>query len=1444
MSVMHGNFPATGQQHLAARAAVLGDPDLVLAIFKFLDISSICKAARSCKLWKDTCRAQGIWVEAIFLERNLGTNQIQLVCEKYHKTIQRLVLRLERNQYLRDFLGKRNSAHLPLESLRMLHLHGCLLESHTSAVSSDHMPHLSKLVLTSCEAPRKTLGVHGQTVERLPIHIFHEKLRVAIILDCSFSFLVLHCPLLTQLSISHVPDFKSFVFLGSFSSLQGLAMSHHNLPDDMLGKLLSGFSHLTDLDLSGTRITSETLNMVAHNNAATLVRLDVKDCPSLTQLHVVGLTSVRTPLLCNERDKQAISSSSTTTSSSDAAGGIVLDYQGSVNMCGAASTASSVVTSTAFQFPRCLEELHMDDCSKLVVVSLHDHPRLRLVSLRACTSLKNLSLYCPALEQLQLGPCGVSTTGQKTISRFSPEHRRQGVSLKALVKQQLVQSGVAPITADAAVETDAAAATSTATTATAARATTAAALAAITAMGAEEFDSDDDPFWPPPLPFVEDHDHHDELLLLPLGMDQDVPDILLNPGNGGHLGHQHHNPGHQHHLGHQHHNPGHQYHPGHQHHLGHHNGLHGHHHHHHHHFGGANISDPQLPQPAIASSEQLELLRELARAYGNHPPPFMRQVLTMRHHHFQPPVLPPAPPPLPVRLPPPLLPQLPPTTAGAAANNASTTSTVLSSSSDPAGASSASVPLHYHDDHAHDSHDYQQGCCRDHNGAAGSGGSDDKESPTVGGGGGDMDHHPCTHQDYSTSWASLASLTFPSCWPQAGTSNKSLRRLVVCSSSLTKLELRHMPHLSELSLECPQLEHLSLDDCDSLGDDVNFVMSNTSAAATSSGIVTTAIAPLTGMTKMMTHHHHPHEDTRLSSSSTTTAATSSLLTLPKLKELRIERCDGFSRLVLQYPLLQDLCVKDCRGLQSMLLSCQELCAMDLEGCNKLHTLVMQLVAIENIILGTAVACSNLRSLTVASDKLRRLDLKGCKKLRTLALPYCPSLESLDASFCDQVELIAAACHEHEAGLHHDDFNHKSNSTAVVKVQPAAAAAGPLSSPPTALDDVEQQPALLLPSHQPQLNHLLLSACLDINKTWLPGLSSTLMKHIRVADLSYTDVADLGPLFRSCPRLVSLNLNSCRNLQPLSLLDAFPLCPPEISEKHRNYSVQDDKGACLFKLSPLSSASSVGGLLPFLQDLDISYCNSFTLQHLVTLMMRGSSSLSTLGLCGLHAVQSELFNIIKHSASSIMEGHHHGAVVSEGHHDCHVSLSSAASLPLRADLDLNDDDDRLRRDLGRSGKPWSAVLSKLKTLNMVGCKSLKTLMLGLSLKDMGVLRTRTLLAAEKDTAVLQSLSMTWVEDHSTCFKDLLTLKLGLSGVQVLALRLPQLTYLDMSGAEDIHTLELRCPLLLTLLHTQGCAFKVTAPYCPITARRKTKRDIKTMLSAQRAKSETIDDDMVH
>lgn len=113
-------------------------------------------------------------------------------------------------------------------------------------------------------------------------------------------------------------------------------------------------------------------------------------------------------------------------------------------------------------------------------------------------------------------------------------------------------------------------------------------------------------------------------------------------------------------------------------------------------------------------------------------------------------------------------------------------------------------------------------------------------------------------------------------------------------------------------------------------------------------------------------------------------------------------------------------------------------------------------------------------------------------------------------------------------------------------------------------------------------------------------------------------------------------------------------------------------------------------------------------------------------------------------------------------------------------------------------------SKLRSLSLVRCSNLKSLCLGL-LPATGwveVLQPKHyLLSADRAALHARQASYGWVEVPSAV-AGLTSLRVGLSGVQVVALALAHLAHLDVSSCSYLRVMELRCPLLLTL-HLQAC-----------------------------------------
>jgi hypothetical protein len=142
-------------------------------------------------------------------------------------------------------------------------------------------------------------------------------------------------------------------------------------------------------------------------------------------------------------------------------------------------------------------------------------------------------------------------------------------------------------------------------------------------------------------------------------------------------------------------------------------------------------------------------------------------------------------------------------------------------------------------------------------------------------------------------------------------------------------------------------------------------------------------------------------------------------------------------------------------------------------------------------------------------------------------------------------------------------------------------------------------------------------------------------------------------------------------------------------------------------------------------------------------------------------------------------------------------------------------------------------SALQSLSLVRCSNLKSLCLGLLpvSGQVEVLQPKYyLLSGDRASLHARQARYDWVEVPSAV-SGLTSLRAGLSGVQVVALALPNLAHLDVSSCSYLRVLELWCPLLLTL-HLQACralpmyGLLRAAVACPAL----TKLDVQHVLSA--------------
>lgn len=176
-----------------------------------------------------------------------------------------------------------------------------------------------------------------------------------------------------------------------------------------------------------------------------------------------------------------------------------------------------------------------------------------------------------------------------------------------------------------------------------------------------------------------------------------------------------------------------------------------------------------------------------------------------------------------------------------------------------------------------------------------------------------------------------------------------LGTLDIRSSAAKCFEWSHLTALTTVKLNCANLEHLALEDCDALKP--------------------TEIAALSGKG------------------------------LPKLRRLSLQGCEGFDTMTVTSDSLEEIDAGRCRLLHTAHLSCERLVKLQLSDCGSLQELSLKSEAFESINLGI---CTRLERLTLTAPSLKSLNLTGCGSLRSAAL-VCPKLKDLACTFCLELE---------------------------------------------------------------------------------------------------------------------------------------------------------------------------------------------------------------------------------------------------------------------------------------------------------------------------------------------------------------------------------------------------------------------------------------------------------
>jgi hypothetical protein len=276
------------------------------------------------------------------------------------------------------------------------------------------------------------------------------------------------------------------------------------------------------------------------------------------------------------------------------------------------------------------------------------------------------------------------------------------------------------------------------------------------------------------------------------------------------------------------------------------------------------------------------------------------------------------------------------------------------------------------------------------------------------------------------------------------------------------------------------------------------------------------------------------------------------------------------------------------------------------------------------------------------------------------------------------------------------------------------------------------------------------------------------------DLSYTEVSTLQPILESCPHLQSLSIASCRSLGQDALLPLLDPSHPALSQ---------------------------------LTSLDASYCD--VQDCLVAQLLLKCRKLEHLALSGCTGVTDAIWEQVE--SVQLQQLHQQGWCGPAGGACGAAAAAAAVTACGAASMDLDDDSSQesvaaaglLSQALSQTDSS-SSISSQLKSLSLVSCSNLRSLCLGL-LPGFGRVELlppkHYLLSADQSAARAPAAPGSWVEVPSNV-SELTSLKVGLSGLQVVALALPKLSHLDLSSCKHLRVLELRCPLLLQL-QLQAC-----------------------------------------
>lgn len=644
-------------------------------------------------------------------------------------------------------------------------------------------------------------------------------------------------------------------------------------------------------------------------------------------------------------------------------------------------------------------------------------------------------------------------------------------------------------------------------------------------------------------------------------------------------------------------------------------------------------------------------------------------------------------------------------------------------------------------------------------------------------------------------------------------------RLAIRCANLRKLSLRGS-HVSMLNPTCPVLETLDMGHCSKISD-ISLRTALTRLPSTTS-LNLEANVPLSD-DSLREFAFHLTSLVHLNISCCVGVTLNGVRDFTSLRTLIMIGCESLSPNTVTPALescinLEEVYMDNCGLLTSISLSMPKLQVLSLRGCRCLTQLDVKCRRLRQLLLGPyepgGVGCGALRRVDLASDAITTLTWQQFPSLESVVLE-CPNLEELNFFDCDMLcdSVFDVLC------------DRLVNSYTGVDGEVATSISTRIGGCPKLqhlrLESCEGLRNVCLRHNQlqtlslngckrldsvdlvsPALTTLILEECGDLERAILKpvgvsklalgacsNLTALELWSTYLTSLDLKGCGRLKSLQLNCPRLHHLDATFCSELRDEGFAMALACNPPleklvlsvccqlghsglsALSELQQlkvldmSYTDVQDLST-VFKSCPsltslnisscrsLSAASLLsilpeyGNTLPVLKELDVSYCRLTPV--VVSNLLRSCKRLEVVAMNGCEGVTEEIWS--RKNANE------------------QVLAEEAAN--------------------------------KLTSLGLVRCSNLRSLCLGLKPASgiVKVYQPKQYPYADKGDTLGRD-EYNWLPCN-TCFSGMRALRLGLSGVQVLALALPALVQLDVSSCSQLRVLELRCPLLLTL-YMQAC-----------------------------------------